>query len=126
MLFRSRTAMERRHGISQEGALALCAGEVEHWSAGEAEKQRLREEDERLRLRGEEAHRVVEEVRERLLERRSARMTVETLVTEAARQARYELGRREQQELDEWFQIAGRGSAKHPFLKERVEETPER
>jgi flagellar export protein FliJ len=96
-----------RKNLATEGIQALTAGESALWQAGETEKHWSRSLAEQLREEIESARLRMLEERERMLTKRSARMAVETLVEESRQRERYERDRREQQSLDEWFQIVG-------------------
>jgi len=96
-----------RSTLTVDGVRALAEGKAALWKAGESEKQWSRAQGEELREHLQGARVRSEQAKDYLMERRSTRKAVETLVEEAVQKARYERERGEQQALDEWFQIAG-------------------
>lgn len=101
-----------RAEVAAQGMQSIAGGQVALWHAGEIEKEWSRDWSEQLRRETDQARESVVAARDRLLDCRSARMAVETLVTKAAAEARYEQDRRDQQSLDEWFQIGGNRGGK--------------
>jgi flagellar export protein FliJ len=114
----------RRSDLTTAGMRALTAGEVALWQAGETEKQWSRSIGEQLHEEMEAAQKQMHVVREQFMVRRSARMAVETLVEENRQKSRYERDRREQQSIDEWFQIAGGKAELDRLPAESVENRP--
>ncbi|HEX4065880.1 MAG TPA: hypothetical protein VHZ09_07630 [Acidobacteriaceae bacterium] len=85
------------------------SGRESAWLLGLAEAEILEGKSKRLRLRAAAEKPAVDTARETMLERRRERQQIETLVKTAKRAEEQERVRREQQQVDDWFQGRGRG-----------------
>jgi len=84
-------------------------GQQSAWLLGLADAEIMEGKSERLRLKAAAEKPAVDKAREALLERRRERLQMETLVETAKRTEEQERVRREQQQVDDWFQGRGHG-----------------